>query len=362
VSEAGELRAARFSLERRPEGLYLPDLELFLDPSVPVPRAFVSHAHGDHAGALGSPFLVASRETLALAAARAPAPHTDAHAQVTGLAWGETVDLPTAGGTARLMIAPAGHVLGAAQLVIDHPRGRLVYTGDYQAGGGETHGHGAPVACDELIVESTFALPIFRFPDRAQTRQSIVEECRAALAAGDAPVVLAYALGKSQEIIAALLAAELPVVAHGAVHKVSAVYESLGVPQGIADGRVRPYAEEQATKKRAKGEAKEAPSVLVTPPRTRQQPMVKRRKRARVLYVSGWALLDASLERHRADRGFALSDHADHDELIELVRGSGARHVHTVHGDTEILAQILREQGVSASSVESAALDRGEDT
>ena len=347
---------ARFLLERRAEGLYLPELDLFLDPSVPVARAFVSHAHGDHAGALGSPLLLASRETMALAVARAPAPSNgDAALGVAasaGLPFGEPFDLPAAEGTARVTLAPAGHVLGAAQLVIDHPRGRLVYTGDYQPGGGETHAAGAPVACDELIVESTFALPIFRFPDRAHTREAIVLECRAALAAGDAPVVLAYALGKAQEIIAALLAAELPVVAHGAVHKVSAVYEQLGVEQGVADGRLRPYAEEKA---------KPAPAVLVTPPRTRQQPMVKKRKRARVLYVSGWALLDASLERHRADRGFALSDHADHDELVALVRASGAQHVHAVHGDTEILAQLLREQGIASTAVDSAALDRGED-
>jgi putative mRNA 3-end processing factor len=355
---------ARFTLERRAEGLYLPELDLFLDPSVPVPRAFVSHAHGDHAGALGSPLLLASIETMALAAARAPVAEAASAVAVagTGLAWGEAFELPTAEGTARLSLAPAGHVLGAAQLVVDHPRGRLVYTGDYQPGGGETHAAGAPVACDELIVESTFALPIFRFPDRAATRQAIVDECRAALAGGDAPVVLAYALGKAQEIIAALLAAELPVVAHGAVHKVSAVYESLGVNQGIADGRLRAYAEEKANEKSAGGKEKADPAVLVTPPRTRQQPMVKKRKRARVLYVSGWGLLDAALERHRADRAFALSDHADHDELVALVRASGASFVHAVHGDTEILEHVLREQGIAATAVESAALDRGEDT
>ncbi len=358
---------ARFTLERRAEGLYLPELDLFLDPSVPVARAFVSHAHGDHAGALGSPLLLASKETMALAAARAPTPPGQGAelaagvASDAGLAWGEPFELPTAEGTARLSLAPAGHVLGAAQLVIDHPRGRLVYTGDYQPGGGETHAAGAPVSCDELIVESTFALPIFRFPDRAATRQAIVDECRAALAEGDAPVVLAYALGKSQEIIAALLAAELPVVAHGAVHKVSAVYESLGVAQGVADGRLRAYAEEKANEK-TQAKDKADPAVLVTPPRTRQQPMVKKRKRARVLYVSGWGLLDSGLERHRADRAFALSDHADHDELVALVRASGAKFVHAVHGDTEILAHLLREQGIAASAVESAALDRGEDT
>jgi putative mRNA 3-end processing factor len=357
--------AARFTLERRAEGLYLPELDLFLDPSVPVARAFVSHAHGDHAGALGSPLLLASKETLALAAARAAAPPAEATEGVAsgaGLAWGEPFELSTAAGTARLSLAPAGHVLGAAQLVIDHPRGRLVYTGDYQPGGGETHAAGAPLECDELIVESTFALPIFRFPDRAATWQAIVDECRAALAEGDAPVVLAYALGKSQELIAALLAAGLPVVAHGAVHKVSAVYESLGVAQGIADGRLRPYAAEKASEKTGKAKDPADSVVLVTPPRTRQQPMVKKRKRARVLYVSGWGLLDAALERHRADRAFALSDHADHDELVALVRASGATYVHAVHGDTEILAHVLREQGIAATAVESAALDRGEDT
>src|SRR5207302_5380297 len=94
------------------------------------------------------------------------------------IGWDDAIELPlVSGGTARLTIAPAGHVLGAAQLVIDHPGGRAVYTGDYQSGGGATHAAGAPVACDELVLESTFALPIFRFPDREATRAKLVEWC-----------------------------------------------------------------------------------------------------------------------------------------------------------------------------------------
>jgi putative mRNA 3-end processing factor len=322
-------------------GLLLPALGLHVDPHAPVARAFVSHAHGDHAGATAGE-TIASRETLALMEARG-GPRA-----ARALDWGDAVELPLAGGgAARVSIAPAGHVLGAAQLVVDHPGGRLVYTGDYRTGVGATHAEGAPVECDELVVESTFALPIFRFPDRDRVRQDLVAFCRARLDEGLVPVVLAYALGKAQSVIHDLVEAQVPVVAHGAAYKMCAAYEALGVPLGLADGRVRAYADEP------KGKIK---ATLVIPPRAAAQ-MTKKRANAAVALVSGWALLDAQLERHRADAGFVLSDHADHVDLLETIEATGARRVYTTHGDAEALARILVRRGIDAVPLASAAID-----
>lgn len=315
----------------RSEGLYVPALDLFLDPSGPAPRAFVSHAHGDHVAYESGAAVVASVETAALVRARFQIE------TMHPLAWGEPLAWRAPIGPAVLSLAPAGHVLGAAQLVADTPAGRLVYTGDYQSGPGLTHASGAPVPCDVLVIESTFGLPIFRFPARDGVRSEIAGWCAARLAAGEAPVLLAHALGKAQELCAALGEAGLPVIAHGAVLKVCKAYQGLGVSMP----EIRPI---------TAGDPE--PGVLVIPPWARGQPFVKKRKNARIAYVSGWARIDAARERYDADAVFTLSDHADFDDLLFTVRASGARRVYTSFGHAAPFAAFLRELGVDARPLE----------
>jgi len=220
-----------------------------------------------------------------------------------------------------------------------------VYTGDYQSGGGLTHATGAPVPCDVLLVEATFGLPIFRFPPRETVRANIVSWCEQRLAAGEVPVLLAYALGKAQELCAALGQAGVPVIAHGAVAKMCAAYEALGV----ALPGVRPYSAEDT-----------APGVFVVPPWTRGQAFVKKRKNARIAYISGWARIDAARERFDADAVFTLSDHADYDDLLFVVRSSGARRVYTTFGHAAPFAAMLRELGIDARPLEALGRDARE--
>jgi len=375
---------SRLVIESDAGGAYLPSLGLHLDPRGPVPRAFVSHAHADHAGGAGSGEVLGSAATLHLLAARAGA----LVASPRALAEDQGYEIPMdGGGTARLTVAPAGHCLGASQLVVDHPGGRFVYTGDYQTGPGLTHAAGAPVPCDELLTESTFALPVFRFGDRAAARAALVAWCAARIQERLLPVVLAYALGKSQEIVCALHASGLGVVAHGAVYRMCAAYEELGVDLGVRDGRLRAYADEVkrgATEAAAAGDASgregeaaaavegtgagakrragkrrgDVDGVLVIPPSAAgPHGMLKGRSNARVAYVSGWALVDASLEQKRADAGFVLSDHADHDDLVAMIRATGARHVTTTFGDAEELAAILRDAGIDAAALAAPSID-----
>lgn len=331
--------APSLALEMRPAGAYLPALDLYLDPDRDVPRAFVSHAHADHGSGFASGTLLASSETIGLLSARHGAL---AGAQV--LAWDASIEMATDRGVARVSIAPAGHILGAAQLVVDHPDGRFVYTGDYRSGGGRTHAVGAPVPCDTLAIESTFALPIFRWPERTGTIARLVEWCR-----DDGAVVLAYSLGKAQELIAHLVAAGLPVVAHGAIYKMCEAYEALGVEVGVRAGGVRPYAEI--------GGRKKIDGVLVAPPRAAATPMIKGRRGTRVAFVSGHALVDAQVDRYRADAAFVISDHADFDDLMNTVRASGASHVYTTHGDAVPFAYLLNQAGVVAEARERHAID-----
>jgi putative mRNA 3-end processing factor len=90
--------------------------------------------------------------------------------------------------------------------------------------------------------------------------------------------------------------------------------------------------------------------------------MTKRRANTAVALVSGWALLDAQLERHRADAGFVLSDHADHVDLLETIESTGARRVYTTHGDAEALAYILTQRGIDAVPLAARPIDEDGDS
>lgn len=324
----------------RSAGLYLPALDLFLDPTTSSARAFVSHAHGDHVAPEQGQQVIASRETAALLAAR-----FGIHATHV-LEWGEPLVWEAPIGPCVLSLQPAGHILGAAQLIADTPLGRLVYTGDYQSGAGLTHAAGCPIPCDILIVEATFGLPIFSFPPRDAVRTQIAGWCAELLAAEQTPVLLAYALGKAQELIAALAEAGLPITAHGAVLKMCQTYRELGValPEVLA------LSADNA-----------APSVHVVPPWARTQPILKKRKNARIAFISGWARVDAARERFDADAVFTLSDHADFDDLVFAVRTSGARLVYTTYGHAAPFAALLRDLGIDARPVEALGRDGHEE-
>ena len=79
------------TIEVRPEGLYLPALDLHLDPDRGVASAFVSHAHGDHAAAdlslVGT--MISSPETRVLVEAR----RATRPSETRTLDWNESLDL-----------------------------------------------------------------------------------------------------------------------------------------------------------------------------------------------------------------------------------------------------------------------------
>jgi Cft2 family RNA processing exonuclease len=339
----GEANALGIAVDEA--GLCLRALNLWLDPVLPTSAAFVSHAHGCAARDRGRTF--ASRETLALLSALAPARErssAEPSPDLRPLDWEGSIELPIAapfgGGTARLSLAPAGHLLGAAQLVVDHPRGRLVYTGDFSTCPDRTHAQGAAVPCDEIVVTSTFALPIFRFAPHEQTLSAVAEWCERKLAAGVTPVVLAQNPGPAQSIVRELGDRGVPVAAHDDVRRACAAYEALGVRVGD----VRPVVPD----------AREAARVIAAGTRAAD---VRGRLRAEVAYASGWALLDAAVEQKRADAAFALADHADYDDLVALVEQSGARRVHVSRGDARPFARLLRGRGLDADALDLGAID-----
>lgn len=312
-------------IDWRPDGIFLPALDLWLDPQTTQPAAWISHAHSDHARGLHGEVL-ATPATLALYRLRWPA-QTATPQHLLPLNYGQPIEFRGA----RLTAYPAGHIQGAAQLLIEHQGERLLYTGDVKLRAPLCGEPTQMPECDTLIIESTFGLPIYHFLERDQAATRIVEFAKRGLAAGETPVFLGYALGRGQEIAHVLTEAGIPTMLHGAIARLAPTYEALGTRiQGWV-----PYARGQ-TKSHA----------LVWLPGSAHQLDLRQ---ARIAAVSGWAALHNARARYEADELIPYSDHADFGELCELVRLSRARRVFTIHGYTGPLARLLTARlGVDA--------------
>jgi putative mRNA 3-end processing factor len=308
--------------------------------AAPVPGVPVSSP----SALAGSRPYYASRETTALLGTLG-----FAHGPLTAIEWGETIERQIrpefGGGIAKIRVAPAGHVLGAAQLIVDHPHGTLVYTGDWSPYADATHPAGEVITCDELVVTCTFALPVFRFEPPQRVTHALVDWCAEQLTGKTTPVVLAPSPGPAQSLVRALGARGLPVMGTADVRAVCEAYARLGAalgplgdPEAAEAGRSHPSA------------------VLVASPAARASELRVRGARS-VAYASGWALLNSAVEQKRADAAFALADHADFDALTTLVVATGARVVHAVHGDGPTFAHLLRKRGIDADAFDLAAID-----
>lgn len=207
-----------------PEGLYVEPGGFYVDPLRPVERAVVTHGHSDHARP-GHAHVLATAGTLAIMRQRLG---EGAGAATQTLDYGEAIRI----GDVTVRLVPAGHVLGSAQVVLEHAGTRVVVSGDYKRRFDRTCAPFEPVPCDVFITEATFGLPVFRHPpdlgeiDKLLHSLSIFPE--------RSHVVGAYALGKCQRVISLLRAAgyDRPIYLHGALEPICKLYESFGVPLG----------------------------------------------------------------------------------------------------------------------------------
>jgi putative mRNA 3-end processing factor len=330
-----------------PDGLLCEPGGFHIDPWRPVERAVITHAHGDHFCA-GCGSYLCSPETAALLRVR-----LGEDASIEALAYGESLRL----GETAVSLHPAGHILGSAQVRVrrDAPRSQSrsrrhgthetwVVTGDYKIAPDPTCREYEPVRADVLLTESTFGLPIYRWPPEAEVREQINAWWRENREAGRTSVILAYALGKAQRVLAGLDASIGPIGVHGAVVKLNDVYRANGAPLP----RTVHANEETAAELRGAGLIVAPPSVL----RSRWMRRFTGREGVRTAMASGWMRVRGRRRWLSVDRGFVLSDHADFDALVRAVRESGAERVGVTHGYAEPFARWLAErEGVESFTV-----------
>ncbi len=315
----------------RPEGLYCPAADLFIDPVRPVARALVTHGHADHCRP-GSSALLCTPETAAIARARYG---EAAFGRIEMLRCGETLAL----GAARVRLAPAGHVLGSAQAVIEIGGRRAVVSGDYKRRADPTCAPFEPVPCDLFVTEATFGLPVFRHPpvkgEIDKLLRALAREPSRAVAVG------VYALGKAQRLIAELRRAghDRPIFLHGALVKLCRLYESLGVALGpLADAKA-------AAKEEMRG------AIVLAPPSALADRWARRLPDPVIAAASGWMRVRQRARQRGVELPLIVSDHADWDELTDTIVESGAAEVWITHGAEEALAHWCAGRGIDARAL-----------
>ena len=314
-------------LKPTPSGLCCEPGGFHIDPIRPVDRAIITHAHSDHARP-GHDTVLASPATLALMRARmgeGPAGRVQ-----VALAWGERRRL----GETTVWLQPAGHVLGSAQIAIEHAGCRVVVSGDYKRVGDPTNAPFVPIPCDVFVTEATFGLPVFRHPDPAGEIGRLLDSV--SLFPERTHVVGCYALGKCQRLIALLRQAgwDAPLYLHGALLPLCAVYES----HGVALGELRP-----AT---AASKAELVGNIVLAPPGAIADRWARRLADPVVCLASGWMRVRQRAKSRGVELPLVISDHADWDELLATIAEVGAPEIWVTHGREDALIRALALRGL----------------
>lgn len=316
----------------RPEGLWCEAGRFFIDPWKPVERALVTHAHSDHARPGHARYLAARAGEHVLRARLGPV-------ALQTLDWGEPIDLDGV----RASFHPAGHVLGAAQIRLEHAGETWVVSGDYRVEADRSCAPFEPVRCDVFVTESTFALPIYRWKPQRDVLGALLRWWAENAEAARASIVYCYALGKAQRILAGVAdaaGAQLPgiVVCHGAVETFNDAYRASGIALAPT---LRADDADAASLRRA---------LVLAPPSAARSPWLRRFGASSNAFASGWMQLRGARRRRSVDRGFILSDHADWPGLNEAIDATGAARVVVTHGYGSVMVRWLRERGLQAQT------------
>ena len=324
------------SFQFRRGGIYFPELALWLDPHERrngPERVFVSHAHSDHTGFHREAIL--TEATARLMSARLGKRRSVEH--VLPFHARRRFDGP--GEPFEITLLPAGHILGSAMALIEWNGGSVLYTGDFKLRpslAAERCEFAAARGVDALIMETTFGLPNYVFPEPKTVLEDIARFCRETIEQGGTAGLMVYSLGKCQEVLCGLGGSGLPLLLHETAWTMTRQYEELGWPLpaycrhegGLAPGK-----------------------VLLCPPNAAVVEKLRASSNSKLAVATGWAMDSSCRYRSRCDAAFPLSDHADFPGLIEFVRIIRPKTVFTLHGFAAEFAQTLRELGFDARAL-----------
>ncbi len=309
-------------------GLYCAAGGFHIDPWGPADRAIITHAHRDHAHPGSRAYLTARPAESLLRLRLGP------ESAIEAIGYGEPLTL----GETRVSLHPAGHILGSAQIRIEHAGKVWVVSGDYKLASDPTCAAFEPLRCHTFVTESTFGLPIFRWPAEEAVLDAVHSWWRGNQEADRASLLFAHPLGKAQRLLALLDPAVGPIYTHAAVESCTAVYRGQGIalaPTALAEGS-GPW----------------SGALVIAPPSAHGTDWERRFGVFSAAFASGWMRIRGTRRRRSLDRGFVLSDHADWSGLLTAIQETQAECIWVSHGFRGPLVRWLEEQGRQALPVE----------
>jgi putative mRNA 3-end processing factor len=296
-------------IEPHKEGIFVRPAGIWIDPSIPKEKAVVTHGHADHARS-GHGDVWATPETLAIMELRYGTK------EGTPVRYGDGFEI----NGVRFSLHPAGHVLGSAQILIEHAGERVVVTGDYKRRADPTCIPFTPVACDIFITEATFGLPVFHHPPIEEEIGKLL--ARVATEPERCVLVGAYALGKAQRVIAELRRAgwHHPIYLHGALQNMCALYEA----HGVKLGKLRLVADTPKDDMRGR--------IVLAPPGALNDRWSRRLPDPVTAMASGWMRVRGRARQRNVELPLIISDHADWNELTSTIRELSPQESWITHG------------------------------
>jgi putative mRNA 3-end processing factor len=318
-------------LAHSPRGLYCQAGDFYVDPWRPVARAIITHAHADHARP-GHGHYLASAEGRHVLRTR-----LGAAASIETIPYGERQVI----NGVSVSLHPAGHVLGSAQVRIEHKGEVWVVSGDYKLDYDPTCPFFEPVRCHTFITESTFGLPIYRWRTHAQIFAEINAWWLANAQLGRTSVIYAYSFGKAQRLLMGVDASIGPIIVHSAVETLNRGYREAGI--ALPPTQIVSALDANMDLSRA---------LVVAPPGAAASSWMTRFGDYSDAFASGWMAVRGAKTQQNVDRGFVLSDHADWPSLQAAIDATGATRVLVTHGSVPTMVRHLRERGLEADALD----------
>ena len=310
-------------------GLYCPQGGFYIDPWRPVDRAVITHGHSDHAR-WGNKSYLCHHHTLPILQLRLGPNHYQS------VEWNEPVIM----NGVKVSLHPAGHIIGSSQVRVEYLGEVWVVSGDYKCEYDGLSGQFEIVPCNTFITESTFGLPIYNWKPQQEIYADMQQWIKELNNDGKTAVLTAYSLGKAQRILQPISETGIPIFLHGAVYNVHRTLVDAGWKLPSAK-RVELDAPKESFKK----------SVVIVPGSAIGSPWMKRFTPYAVGSCSGWMQVRGNVRRRNVDAGFALSDHADWNGLLQTIKATGAEKVYVTHGFQSAFSRYLNEIGIEAGEV-----------
>jgi putative mRNA 3-end processing factor len=293
-----------------------------IDPTSKSDLAVVSHAHSDHLKAHVK--IYATAPTLDLARLNYK------RFEAAPLEYHQPLDI----GPATVELAPAGHMLGSAQVIVDWHGERIVYTGDFKLENNLTCPRAEIHKCDILLIDTTYGRPRYKFPSMAECREMLLDFVDKHLKEGVTPIVMAYSFGKAQEAMKMLGDEGFEMDVHSKAFDAAQIY----IAHGVEIKNINLLCEKPTPGR-----------VVLMPPGVLKYQSTYGWGRFKVCFLSGWTLDRVYGANGVNGFGIPFSDHAGFDDIIRYVEEARPRRIFTLFGPPDI-AEFLCRLGFKAEA------------